>query len=215
MNPEHIPTYAIIGVIAYLLGSVPAALLATAIFKRSDLRNTGSGNLGIQNTFFRAGKLPAIVALLWNLAAATSSVLLARALAPDDQVVELVVLIAITAVTTGSMWQVFVRFRGSRGTTTMGFALLVAQPAVWAVCLGVWLLALLPRRRTTDATPTVHVLLPAIFGLFALFGQADLWWVYAVWGAVLGALLELKRRTSPDDALSLGLYRRFGVNLHQ
>ncbi len=211
MNPEHIPTYVLVGVIAYVIGSVPAALLATALFKRSDLRNTGSGNLGIQNTFFRAGKLPAIIALLWNLAAAASSVLLARALAPDDPVVEL---IAITAVTTGSMWQMFVRFRGSRGTTTMGFALLVAQPTIFSVCLGVWVLALLPRRRTTDATPTVHVLLPAIFGLYALIGQPDLWWVYAIWGVVLGALLELKRRTSPDDALALGLYRRFGVNLH-
>ncbi len=212
MNPEHIPTYALVGVITYLIGSVPAALLATAILKRSDLRNTGSGNLGIQNTFFRAGKLPAIIALLWNVAAAASSVLLARALAPNEPVVEL---IAITAVTTGSMWQVFVRFRGSRGTTTMGFGLLVAQPAIWAVCLGIWLLALLPRRRTTDATPTVHALLPAVFGLYALFGQPDLWWIYAIWGAVLGGLLELKRRTSPDDAMALGLYRRFGVNVHE
>ena len=212
MNPEHIPTYALIGVIAYLVGSVPAALLATALLKRSDLRNTGSGNLGIQNTFFRVGKLPAIIALLWNLAAAASIVLLARALAPDEPAVEL---FAITAVTTGSMWQVFVRFRGSRGTTTMGFALLVAQPAIWAVCLGVWVLALLPRRRTTDATPTVHALLPAIFSLYALFGHPGPWWIYAIWGAVLGALLELKRRTSPDDAMSLGLYRRFGVNVHE
>ena len=79
MNPEHIPTYALVGTIAYMIGSVPAALLATAILKRSDLRNTGSGNLGIQNTFFRAGKLPAIIALLWNVAAAASSVLLAGA----------------------------------------------------------------------------------------------------------------------------------------
>ena len=212
MNPEHIQTYALVGVIAYLIGSVPVALLATALLKRADLRNTGSGNLGIQNTFFRAGKLPAIIALLWNLAAATSSVLLARALAPDEPVVDL---IAITAVTAGSMWQLFVRFRGSRGTTTMGFALIVAQPAVWAVCLGVWLLALLPRRRTTDATPTLHALLPAIFGLYALVGHLDQWWSYAIWGAVLGALLELKRRTSPDDALALGLYRRFGVNVHE
>lgn len=212
MNPEHFPTYALVGVTAYLIGSVPAALLATAILKRSDLRNTGSGNLGIQNTFFRAGKLPAVIALLWNLAAATSSVLLARALAPDQPAVEL---IAITAVTTGSMWQVFVRFRGSRGTTTMGFALLVAQPAIWAICLGVWLLAVLPRRRTTDATPTVHALLPVIFVLYAVFGHPDPWWIYAIWGAVLGALLELKRRTSPDDALALGLYRRFGVNVHE
>ena len=205
MNPEQIQTYALVGVIAYLIGSVPTALLATALFKRSDLRNTGSGNLGIQNTFFRVGKLPAIIALLWNLAAATSSVMLARAIVPGDSAAEL---IAITAVTAGSMWQIFVRFRGSRGTTTMGFALLVAQPTIWAVCLGVWLLALLPRRRTTDATPTLHALLPVIFGLLTLS------WTYAIAGAVLGALLELKRRTSQDDALALGLYRRFGVNLH-
>ncbi len=203
MNPELLQIYGIIGGASYLVGSVPMALIVTALFKRVDLRSTGSGSLGIYNTFFRAGKLPGVTALLWNLAAATCVILLARVLAPGDAVAEL---IAVTAVVAGSMWQLFARFRGSRGTTTLGFALLVGNPPLWAACFGVWLLALLPRRRTTDATPALHLMLPAIFGLMA-------WsWSYAVAGAVLGVLLEAKRRSSPDDALALGLYRRFGIN---
>ena len=205
MNFDQLQSYAALGAVAYLLGSVPTALVVSAVFKRVDLRSTGSGNLGIYNTLFRVGKLPAICALIWNFSAATSAVLLARIFFNGESVA---VLIAITAVTAGSMWQVFARFSGSRGTTTIGFALLIAEPAIWAVCVGAWLLALLPRRRTTDATPALHSLLPVIFGLMA-------WsWTYAVAGGVIGLLLEIKRRSSADDTLALGLFRRFGINPH-
>ena len=205
MNFEQLQSYAVLATVSYLLGSVPTALVVTAIFKRVDLRSTGSGNLGIYNTLFRVGKLPAICALIWNFSAAASAVLLAKSFFSDDSVA---VLIAITAVTVGSMWQVFARFSGSRGTTTLGFALVYAEPLIWAACVGAWLLALLPRRRTTDATPTLTRLFPVIFGLMT-------WsWTYVVAGAVIGLLLEIKRRSSADDTLALGLFRRFGINPH-
>ena len=205
MTIEQLQSYAVLGTVSYLLGSVPTALVVSAIFKRVDLRTTGSGNLGIYNTLFRVGKLPAICALIWNFSAATSAVLLAKSFFSGDSVA---VLIAITAVTAGSMWQVFARFSGSRGTTTLGFALVYAEPLIWAACVGAWLLALLPRRRTTDATPTLIRLFPVIFGLMT-------WsWTYVVAGAVIGLLLEIKRRSSADDTLALGLFRRFGINHH-
>ena len=205
MNFEQLQSYAVLATVSYLLGSVPTALVVSAIFKRVDLRSTGSGNLGIYNTLFRVGKVPAICALIWNFSAAESAVLLAKSFFSDDSVA---VLIAITAVTVGSMWQVFARFSGSRGTTTLGFALVYAEPLIWAACVGAWLLVLLPRRRTTDATPTLTRLFPVIFGLMT-------WsWTYVVAGAVIGLLLEIKRRSSADDTLALGLFRRFGINPH-
>ena len=118
-------------------------------------------------------------------------------------------LTAITGVTVGSMWQVFARFRGSRGTTTLAFALFVADPALLAACVAAWILALLPRRRTTDATPALHAMLPIIFGVIA--GS----WTYAVAGGLLGTLLQIKRRYSNDDTVSLGLFRRFGINVNR
>ena len=203
---EQILGYAILGGFAYLVGSFPTALIVSAVFKRVDLRTIGSGNFTVYNTFFRVGKIPGLFLLLWNLVAALIVLRFAHLFFPSDPVALLTV---ITGVTVGSMWQVFARFRGSRGTTTLAFALFVAEPALWAVCFAAWILALLPRRRTSDATPILHVLLPVIFGVIA--GS----WTYAVAGGLLGTLLQIKRRFSQDDTLSLGLFRRFGINVNR
>ncbi len=38
---------------------------------------------------------------------------------------------------------------------------------------------------------------------------------YAVAGGLLGTLLQIKRRYSNDDTVSLGLFRRFGINVNR
>ena len=206
MNIEPVLGYAVLGGVAYLVGSFPTAFIVAAVFKHVDLRSTGSGNFTVYNTFFRVGKIPGLLLLLWNLVAALIVLRCAHLFFPSDAIA---VLTAITGVTVGSMWQVFARLRGSRGTTTLAFALFVAEPALWAACFAAWILALLPRRRTTDATPALHAMLPVIFGLIA--GS----WTYAVAGGLLGTLLQIKRRYSKDDTLSLGLFRRFGINVNR
>ena len=129
--------------------------------------------------------------------------MLARLLYSADEVA---LLIAIAAVTTGNMWQVFARFRGSRGSTILGWALLIAHPPLWASMTAVWVATLMVRRRTLTATRVLHAATPAVFGLVA-------WsWTWAIGGAVIAILLELKCLRSTDDTLELGLFRRFGVN---
>ncbi len=195
--------YVLLGLAAYGLGSVPIALLVTAILRRADLRSVGSGNLGVYNTLFNVGKLPGVVTLIGNAAVAITAVTIARVLFPGDTVA---LLTAITAVTAGSMWQLFTRFRGSHGTTTLSWALLFSQPLILLSLLGVWILIVLVARKTTTATWALHVLTPVLFGVLT-------WsWAYVVAGALLGALLELKRISSPDDTVALGLFRRFGIN---
>jgi len=206
LNIEPLLGYAVLGGVAYLVGSFPTALIVAAVFKHVDLRSTGSGNFTVYNTFFRVGKIPGLLVLLWNIVAALIVLRCAHMFFPSDAVA---MLTAITGVTVGSMWQVFARFRGSRGTTTLAFALFVADPALLAACVAAWILALLPRRRTTDATPALHAMLPIIFGVIA--GS----WTYAVAGGLLGTLLQIKRRYSNDDTVSLGLFRRFGINVNR
>lgn len=196
-------TYVLLGLGAYGLGSVPIALLVTAILRRADLRSVGSGNLGVYNTLFNVGKLPGVVTLIGNAAVAITAVTIARVLFPGDPVA---LLTAITAVTAGSMWQVFTRFRGSRGTTTLAWALLVSEPLILLSLVGAWTLVVLVARRTTTATWALHLLTPLLFGVLASS------WAYVAAGALLGALLELKRISSPDDTVALGLFRRFGIN---
>ena len=204
MTPPSIPSYAILGAAAYLLGSVPVALILSAVLTRTDLRTIGSGNLGVYNTMFNVGKLPGVLTIAGHGLLAALAVHLAWWWFPAGDDIALIV--AIAGVTAGNMWQLFAKFRGSRGSTTVAWALLVAAPLMLLVLFGLWLAAILILRRNMPATRVLHASLPVVFGLM----QGS--WTFAIGGAVIAALLTLKVHMSGDDATALGIYRRFGIN---
>ncbi len=201
-----VESYIVLGTAAYLLGSVPMALIMTAVLKRTDLRTVGSGNLSVYNTMFNVGKLPGVLTIAGHGLLAVGSVLLARALLPGDDVA---LIVSIGGVTAGNMWQLFAKFRGSRGSTTVGWALLVAAPLVLVVLFGIWLSAVFVLRRSVPATRLLHASIPIVFGLMT--GS----WTWAVGGVAIAALLALKFHVSGDDTVELGLYRRFGINVQR
>ena len=41
----------IIGIISYLMGSIPFGLILTKVFLKKDIREIGSGNIGATNAF--------------------------------------------------------------------------------------------------------------------------------------------------------------------
>ena len=220
MTPPDILNYVVLGVVAYLLGSVPVALIMSAVLKRTDLRRIGSGNLGVLNTMFNVGKLPGVLTIAGHGLLAALTVFLAGWFPegwfpagwryPADWWVpmldEVALMVAMAGLTAGNMWQLFAKFRGSRGSTTVGWALLVAAPLMLLVLFGVWLAAILALRRNVPAARVLHAAIPVVFGLM----QGS--WTFAIGGAVIAALLTLKVAMSGDDATSLGVYRRFGIN---
>ncbi len=220
MTPGGIPNYVILGVAAYLLGSVPVALIMSAVIKQTDLRNIGSGNLGVLNTMFNVGKLPGVLTIAGHGVLAALAVFLAGWFPeswfpagwryPADWWVPVLddtaLMVAMAGLTAGNMWQLFAKFRGSRGSTTVGWALLVAAPPMLLVLFGVWLAAILALRRNVPAARVLHAAIPVVFGLMQ-------WsWTFAIGGVIIAAMLTLKVAMSGDDATALGVYRRFGIN---
>lgn len=199
-------SYIVLGAAAYLLGSVPMALILAAVLKRTDLRTIGSGNLSVYNTMFNVGKLPGVLTIVGHGVLAVSAVILARRWLPGDDVA---LMIAIAGVTAGNMWQVFAKFRGSRGSTTVGWALLVAAPLITVVLFGLWLSAVFILRRSVPAARILHAAIPVVMGVMT--GS----WTWAIGGLVIAALLAIKLHISGDDTVALGLYRRFGINIQR
>ena len=195
--------YVTLGMTAYLLGSVPVALMLAALLKRTDLRTIGSGNLSVYNTMFNVGMVPGVLTIVWNGVLAVSTVVITKSWFPAN---DIALMVAIGGVTAGNMWQLFAKFRGSRGSTTMGWTLLVAAPLILVVLFGIWVSAVLILRRSVPATRLLHASIPVVFGVVE--GS----WTYAIGGAIIGGLLSLKFHMSGDDTVALGLYRRFGVN---
>src|SRR6185437_11082584 len=70
--------------IAYLLGSIPFGYVLVRIFRKEDIRATGSGNIGATNVARSGAKGLGILTLLLDLLKAFAAVIIARTLAPGN-----------------------------------------------------------------------------------------------------------------------------------
>lgn len=122
---------------AYLLGSIPTGYLVVRAFTGKDIRQHGSGNIGMANAFRVGGAGVALVVLLGDALKGAALVLVARAgLGLPDLAVVAIGLAAIV----GHDFPIFLRGHGGKGiATSLGVITALAWPVGLAAVL-VWLL---------------------------------------------------------------------------
>src|SRR5579875_2897699 len=105
--------------IAYLLGSIPFGYLLVRVFRKQDIRATGSGNIGATNVARSGAKGLGVLTLLLDLAKGLVAVLIARHLAPGSpgHPSDLAVGAAVAAIL-GHVFPVWLGFRGGKGVAT-------------------------------------------------------------------------------------------------
>ncbi len=130
-------TNAIIIVLAYLLGSIPSALIVGKVFYGIDIREHGSGNLGGTNTFRILGKKAGMAVTIADILKGTLAVLLPLFFSAD-----LHQLIAGVFAVIGHMYPVFAKFKGGKAVaTSAGVILGYAYPMflllfiIFIICL--------------------------------------------------------------------------------
>jgi glycerol-3-phosphate acyltransferase PlsY len=165
---------AIMLVAAYLLGSIPTAVIAGRLLKGTDIRTQGSGNAGATNAArilgFRAGLVVAVVDIAKGLAA----VLLVSLIAPLPGSAG-PVLCGIAAVA-GHVFPVFAGFRGGKGVATSAGAAIALFPILAPFCLAAFLLAAALSRWVVVASLTAAFVLPAAYLISCAFGAVfDPW----------------------------------------
>lgn len=116
--------FILLGLAAYLLGSVPAAYIAARWSKGIDLRKFGSGNVGASNVASSTSKWLAIPVFIFDIAKGYVVVGVAG-LAGLDLFYQ--ILIGMLAVI-GHNWPVFLNFRGGRGIATSFGVVLAVSP---------------------------------------------------------------------------------------
>ncbi len=124
-----IARYAAVVIAGYLLGSIPFGLLITRIFARKDVRQIGSGKIGMTNVMRAAGKKAAALSLLLDMGKGALAVLVAW-LIFGDSYYHIALVAAALATIAGHSWSVFLRFKGGRGVATfIGGLLALHWPA--------------------------------------------------------------------------------------
>ncbi len=100
---------------AYLLGSIPFGLMFARAFGTTDVRQSGSGNIGATNVARVAGPLPGVLTLVFDAAKGSLAVWLAGRFA--DHSTRIVMLAGVAALL-GHCFPVWLRFKGGKGVAT-------------------------------------------------------------------------------------------------
>lgn len=118
--------------IAYLLGSVPFGYLLVLVFRKEDIRQTGSGNIGATNVLRTGSRWLGILTLLLDAGKGFLAVVIARHLASGAQAIDTASIGALFAVA-GHVFPIWLRGKGGKGVATaLGVFLALAPLAAWS-----------------------------------------------------------------------------------
>ncbi|GGB31177.1 glycerol-3-phosphate 1-O-acyltransferase PlsY [Virgibacillus dakarensis] len=129
--------YVVFACLAYILGSIPSALIVGKAGYKIDIREHGSGNLGATNTFRVLGLKAGIIVTLSDILKGTLATLLP--LLVDADVYRLV--IGLFAVI-GHTYPLFAKFKGGKAVATSGGIILGVSPLLFIIMIVTFLLTL-------------------------------------------------------------------------
>ena len=104
--------YLSIGIISYLMGSIPFGFLLTKFFLKKDIREIGSGNIGATNALRTGNKFIGYLTLILDIIKAVVPVIYVKINFP-----ELIFLASLCAFL-GHVFPIWLKFKGGKGVAT-------------------------------------------------------------------------------------------------
>jgi glycerol-3-phosphate acyltransferase PlsY len=150
---------------AYLLGSIPFALLSSRLFGLADPRSYGSRNPGATNVLRSGNKSAAVVTLVGDAAKGWLAVFLAQKFAGDLGWGSALIGLVALAVFFGHLFPVFLKFKGGKGVATAAGVLLALDPWLAIATLGTWLFIAFTLRYSSLAALVAAATAPIYAGL--------------------------------------------------
>ena len=102
----------IIGIISYLMGSIPFGLILTKIFLKKDIRDIGSGNIGATNVLRTGNKTVGYITLALDILKAVIPVIFVKIYYTDF------LYLASLCAFIGHVFPVWLKFKGGKGVAT-------------------------------------------------------------------------------------------------
>jgi glycerol-3-phosphate acyltransferase PlsY len=184
---------------AYLIGAIPVGFLVARATGGTDIRRSGSGNIGATNVLRTLGKGPAILTLLGDIVKGYLAVSAARAIGTEPWAAAGGAVAAIV----GNCWPVLLAFRGGKGVATGLGAFLALIPWAVAPAAVLWLVVTALSRFVSLASIVACLSLPVGAALLGYSRQA-------VVAAAAAAVIILWRHRLNLARLASGTEHRLG-----
>jgi glycerol-3-phosphate acyltransferase PlsY len=185
---------------AYVIGSIPFALILARRWGAVDLRRIGSGNLGATNVMRTSGVTAGVLVAILDITKGACSVLIAARLSQHAAAPAAAGVAAIV----GHVYPIWLRFRGGKGVATACGAFSVLTPLALLPALVIFLTTVTLTKYVSLASMLATIALPPI--AYAIGSPAP-----AVIAACIAAAIVVFRHRSNLARLRTGTERRLGA----
>lgn len=192
----------LIGIVSYLVGSFPTAVIVSKRFFGFDIRSKGSGNMGSTNAFrllgWKWGLTVQLVDILKGLVAVlfVSHLMEGHTLPFTNRTpfedFTVVKLIAGASAVLGHIFSVFVGFKGGKGVNTATGMLIGIAPVEVAIAVGVFWLAVMFSGYISLGSILAAVIIPTAMAFrYNVFGVDIYGYHTLIWFSISVSLLVI------------------------
>lgn len=159
-------TYIVIGIIAYLIGSISFSVIISKKMTGFDVREKGSKNAGSTNVLRTVGKKAAVITLLCDVLKGVVAVLIAYIVGKFVNNVNvnkaILVQVAALCVVIGHTFPIFFKFKGGKGVATSLGIVLLLNWQIGLICLVFALVLMILTRMVSLGSISAAILFPVL-----------------------------------------------------
>ena len=143
-----------IGIISYLMGSIPFGFLLTKFFLKKDIREIGSGNIGATNALRTGNKLIGYATLIFDVIKGVLPVMYVKINYPE------LIYIASLCAFLGHVFPIWLKFKGGKGVATYVGILFVINFFLGVVFIISWITIFLISRYSSLSSLIGSLIIP-------------------------------------------------------
>jgi len=175
----------ILGIITYLLGSIPFSYIIPKVLTKEDIRQHGSGNTGTTNVVRTLGLKVGVLAFIGDFLKGSLAAYIGLHFMGEQGAI-----VACAMVIIGHCYPVWLKFKGGKGIATTGGLLLVIMPKVLVAVLIIQFFVLFATKYMSLGSISSCIALPILTYAFGYFDQ------YFYLALPLGLFLLFKHRSN-------------------
>ena len=194
--------YILIGIVAYLIGSISFSVIISKKMAGFDVREKGSKNAGSTNVLRTVGKKAAAITLVCDILKGVIAILIAFIVGKIAKDINpaLLVQIAAICVVVGHTFPIFFKFKGGKGVATSLGIILLLNWQIGLICLVFALILMILTRMVSLGSISAAILFPVltifITENYLVPGN------YIVFGIILAAFVVYNHRANVKRILT-------------